>query len=65
MSGEVTSVEVYVSQAEGTDLTVYHTSKDCPVLPGAYSVMERSFAKENGLRECHRCMEQRYDMLEL
>lgn len=56
---------VYVSQAAGTDLTVYHTSTECPVLPGAYQVLERSLAEERGLRECHRCREQRFSMLEL
>lgn len=54
-----------MSQAAGTDLTVYHTSHECPVLPGAYTEMDRSLAQENGLRECHRCMERRYDILEL
>ncbi|MFW6385507.1 MAG: hypothetical protein ACOCY7_05165 [Halodesulfurarchaeum sp.] len=65
MSREVATADVYVSQAEGTDLTVYHTSRECPVLPGAYTTMERSLAEEMGLRECHRCMECRYDVLEL
>ncbi len=59
------STRVFVSQAPGTDLTVYHTSDECPVLPGAYTEMDRSLAREEGLRECHRCMERRYDMLEL
>ncbi|MFW5965502.1 MAG: hypothetical protein ACOCP3_01980 [Halodesulfurarchaeum sp.] len=36
---------VFVSQAEGTDLTVYHTSIDCPVLPGAYQELDRSLAE--------------------
>ncbi|MFB6113923.1 MAG: hypothetical protein ABEJ58_07455 [Halodesulfurarchaeum sp.] len=65
MSQKAASGGVYVSQAEGTDLSVYHTSLDCPVLPGAYTTMERSLAEEKGLRECHRCMERRYDVLEL
>lgn len=59
------STTVYVTQAEGTERTVYHTSRDCPVLPGAYSEMERSLARERGLRECTRCRDQRYDVLEL
>ena len=57
--------EVYVTQATGTELTVYHTDSDCPVLPGAYTVMDRLLAKERGLRECTRCHNSRYDMLEL
>lgn len=65
MPREVGTTRVFVSQAAGTDLQVYHTSVDCPVLPGAYTEMARSLAKEEGLRECHRCMERRYDMLEL
>ena len=65
VSRETGSSDVFVSQAPGTDLTVYHTDSDCPVLPGAYTVMERSLAREKGLRECHRCMERRYDILEL
>lgn len=65
MPREVATVRVFVSQAPGTDLQVYHTSHDCPVLPGAYTEMERSLAQEEGLRECHRCMERRYDILEL
>ena len=56
---------VYVSQAAGTDLTVYHTSTACPVLPVAYQTMARSLAEERGLRECHRCREQRFSVLEL
>ena len=56
---------VYVTQSEETELTVYHTSTDCPVLPGAFSTVDRSLAEERGLRECHRCMERRYDVLEL
>ncbi|WP_157754392.1 hypothetical protein [Halodesulfurarchaeum formicicum] len=59
------SQQVFVSQAEGTDLQVYHTSTACPVLPGAYQVLVRSLAEERGLRECHRCRERRYDVLEL
>lgn len=65
MSREAAGARVFVSQAAGTDLTVYHTSHECPVLPGAYTEMDRSLAQENGLRECHRCMERRYDILEL
>ncbi|MFW5921799.1 MAG: hypothetical protein ACOCRC_00685 [Halodesulfurarchaeum sp.] len=56
---------VYISQAEGTDLQVYHTAVECPVLPGAYQVLDRSLAEEEGLRECHRCREKRFDVLEL
>ena len=59
------SKRVYVSQAVGTELLVYHTSTDCPVLPGAFQTMERSLAEERGLRECHRCREKRFDVLEL
>lgn len=65
MSREVGDERVFVSQARGTDLTVYHTSRECPVLPGAYTEMDRTLAKEKDLRECHRCMERRYDILEL
>jgi len=60
-----TVTRVFVSQAPGTELTVFHTSRECPVLPGAYTEMDRSLAAERGLRECHRCMERRYDILEL
>ncbi|MFW5923995.1 MAG: hypothetical protein ACOCSP_00195 [archaeon] len=56
---------MYVTQAPGTERTVYHTDSDCPVLPGAYTVMERSLAEERGLRECSRCRSSRYDVLEL
>ncbi|MFW5900310.1 MAG: hypothetical protein ACOCTH_00865 [Halodesulfurarchaeum sp.] len=56
---------VYISQATGTDLTVYHTSVKCPVLPGAYQELDRSLAEERGLRECHRCREKRFEVLEL
>ena len=56
---------VFVSQAPGTELLVYHTSRECPVLPGAYRTLERSLAEERGLRECHRCREKRFDVLEL
>lgn len=56
---------VYVSQAAGTDLMVYHTSSACPVLPAAYQTLERSLAEERGLRECHRCREKRFEVLEL
>jgi hypothetical protein len=56
---------VYISQAEGTDLQVYHTSVNCPVLPGAYMVLERTLAEERELRECHRCREKRFEVLEL
>ncbi|UWG47736.1 hypothetical protein HSRCO_1454 [Halanaeroarchaeum sp. HSR-CO] len=56
---------VFVTQSPGTERTVYHTTTDCPVLPGAYTSMERSLARERGLRECDRCRNQRYDVLEL
>lgn len=56
---------VYVTQAAGTERTVYHTVTECPVLPGAYTSMERSLAMERGLRECTRCRNRRYDVLEL
>lgn len=56
---------VFVTQSEGTERTVFHTRTDCPVLPGAYTEMARSLAQERGLRECQRCRERRYDVLEL
>ena len=56
---------VFVTQAGGTETTVFHTDRDCPVLPGAYTELDRSLAKERGLRECNRCRERRYDLLEL
>lgn len=65
MYREGDSEDVYVSQAVGTDLRVYHSTLECPVLPGAYTTLERSLAEERGLRECHRCMVRRYDVLEL
>lgn len=65
VSGETVATRVFVSQATGTDLRVYHTHRKCPVLPGAYTEMDQSLAAEKGLRECHRCMERRYDILEL
>ncbi|MFB6070791.1 MAG: hypothetical protein ABEJ76_07185 [Halanaeroarchaeum sp.] len=60
-----TQDSVFVTQSEGTERTVYHTTTDCPVLPGAYTEMQRSLARERGLRECQRCRERRYDVLEL
>lgn len=56
---------VYVTQAAGTEQTVYHTVTECPVLPGAYTSMDQSLARERGLRECSRCRNRRYDVLEL
>ncbi|MFB6132393.1 MAG: hypothetical protein ABEJ44_03175 [Halanaeroarchaeum sp.] len=61
--GDATTV--YVTQSSGTERTVYHTGTDCPVPPGAYTSMERSLAMERGLRECNRCRDRRYDVLEL
>lgn len=63
MQGSQTAV--YVTQSEETERTVYHSTTECPVLPGAYTTVEQSLAEEWGLRECHRCMERRYDVLEL
>lgn len=57
--------EAYVTQAAGTERTVYHTDANCPSLPGAYTVMLASLAEERGLRECSRCRSRRYDALEL
>lgn len=59
------TVTVFVTQSSGTERTVYHSRTDCPVLPGAYTEMARSLAQERGLRECQRCRERRYDVLEL
>lgn len=56
---------VFVTQAAGTERTVYHIDRECPVLPGAYTEMDRSLAEERGLRECNRCRNRRFDVLEL
>lgn len=60
-----TDTSVFVTQAAGTELTVYHSTVDCPAIPGAYTVLDRSLAEEWGLRECQRCRERRYAVLEL